>query len=139
MNQFESRIVSIPYSQQRVYQTLSDLSNLEKVRSMLPEDKVKDLKVDSDAVSLNVSPVGDVAFHIVEREEPKCVKFQASSTPIPLTLWVQMLPVDEDACKVKLTLRTELNPFIKGMVQKPIQEGIDRLADLLGDISYISY
>lgn len=103
---------------------------------MLPEDKVKDLKVDSDAVSLNVSPVGDVAFHIVEREEPKCVKFQASSTPIPLTLWVQMLPVDEDACKVKLTLRTELNPFIKGMVQKPIQEGIDRLADLLGDISY---
>lgn len=136
MNQFESRVVNIQYSQHRVYATLSDLSNLEKVRGMLPEDKVKDLRVDSDAVSLNVSPVGDVAFHIIEREEPKCVKFQATSSPIPLTLWVQILPTAADACKVKLTLRTELNPFIKGMVQKPIQEGIDRLADLLGDISY---
>jgi hypothetical protein len=37
---------------------------------------------------------------------------------------------------VKLTLRAELNPFIKGMVQKPIQEGLERLADLLGEIKY---
>ena len=136
MNQFESRVVAIPFSQERVFATLSDLSNLEKVRSMLPEDKVRDLKVDADAVSLHVSPVGDVAFHIIEREAPKCVKFQASSTPIPLTLWVQMLPTGEDTSKVKLTLRTELNPFIKGMAEKPIQEGIDCLADLLGEIPY---
>ena len=45
-------------------------------------------------------------------------------------------PSGEDTSKVKLTLRTELNPFIKGMVEKPIQEGIDRLADLLGEIPY---
>lgn len=136
MNQFESHIVAIPYSQERVYGTVSDLTNLEKVRKVLPEDKVRDLKVDTDAVSLHVSPVGDVAFHIIEREEPKCVKFQASSSPIPLTLWVQIVSTETEACKVKLTLRTELNPFIRGMVEKPIQEGIDRLADLLSEIPY---
>lgn len=136
MNQFESHIVAIPYSQERVYGTVSDLTNLEKVRKALPEDKVRDLKVDTDAVSLHVSPVGDVAFHIIEREEPKCVKFQASSSPIPLTLWVQIVSTEAEACKVKLTLRTELNPFIRGMVEKPIQEGIDRLADLLSEIPY---
>ena len=136
MTKFESKVVTIPYSQQRVFDTLSDLSNLEKVRSMLPEDKVRDLKVSTDAVSLSVPPVGDIAFHIVEREAPKCVKFQASTSPVPLTLWVQILPTSEDASKAKLTLHAELNPFIKGMVQKPIQDALEKLVDLLAGITY---
>ena len=136
MTKFESKVVTIPYSQQRVFDTLSDLSNLEKVRSMLPEDKVRDLKVSTDAVSLSVPPVGDIAFHIVEREAPKCVKFQASTSPVPLTLWVQILPTSEDASKAKLTLHAELNPFIKGMVQKTIQDALEKLADLLAGIAY---
>jgi hypothetical protein len=136
MSQFESKVVAIPYSQQRVYDMLSDLSHLEVVRGKLPEEKVKDLRVDTDSVSINVPPVGDVAFEIIERDQPKCVKFAATTSPIPLTLWIQILPTAEDASKVKLTLRAELNPFIKGMVQKPIQEGLERLADLLGEIKY---
>ena len=136
MSKFESKVVAIPYSQQRVFDTLSDLSNLERVRSILPEEKVRDLKVSTDAVSLTVPPVGDVAFQIVERDEPKCVKFQASTSPIPLTLWIQILPTAEEASKAKLTLQAELNPFIKGMVQKPIQDGLEKLADLLAGIPY---
>lgn len=136
MTKFESKVVAIPFSQTRVYDTLSDLSNLDKVRGMLPEEKVRDLKVSADSVSLNVPPVGDVAFHIVEREAPKCIKFQASTSPIPLTLWVQILPIDSDASKAKLTLHTELNPFIKGMVQKPIQDALEKLADLIAGIAY---
>ncbi len=136
MSKFESKVVAIPYSQQRVFDTLSDLSNLERVRNILPEEKVRDLKVSTDTVSLTVPPVGDVAFQIVERDDPKCVKFQATTSPIPLTLWVQILPTAEEASKAKLTLQAELNPFIKGMVQKPIQDGLEKLADLLAGIPY---
>ena len=136
MNQFESQVVAIPYSQQRVYDMLSDLSHLEAVKDRLPQDKIKDLRFDSDSVSVNVPPVGDIAFNIIEREEPKCVKLEASTSPIPLTLWIQILPTSADASKMKLTLRTELNPFIKGMVQKPLQEGIEKIADMLAAINY---
>ena len=136
MNQIESKVVNIPYSQQRVYDMLSDLSHLEKVKDRIPEDKVKELKFDRDTVSINVAPVGDIAFKIVEREEPKCVKLEATTSPIPLTLWVQMLPTAEEASKMKLTLRTELNPFIKGMVQKPLQEGLEKMAEMLAAINY---
>ena len=136
MNQFESKVVNIPYSQQRVYNMLSDLSHLEKVRDRIPEDKVKELKFDRDTVSINVAPVGDIAFKIIEREEPKCVKLEATTSPIPLILWVQMLPTAEEASKMKLTLRTELNPFIKGMVQKPLQEGLEKIAEMLAAINY---
>lgn len=136
MNQFESQIVAIPYSQQRVYNMLSDLSHLESVKDRIPQDKVKELKFDSDTVSINVPPVGDIVFKVVEREEPKCVKLEATTSPIPLTLWIQMLPTAEEASKMKLTLRTELNPFIKGMVQKPLQEGLEKMAEMLSKITY---
>lgn len=136
MNQFESKVVAVPYSQQRVYDMLSDLSHLGNVKDRLPQDKVKDLKFDSDTVSINVSPVGDIAFKIIEREEPKCIKLEATTSPIPLTIWVQMLPTSEESSKMKLTLRTELNPFIKGMVQKPLQEGIEKMAEMLASINY---
>ncbi len=136
MNQFESKVVAIPYSQQRVYDMLSDLSHLESVKDRIPQDKVKELKFDSDSVSINVPPVGDIAFKIIEREEPKCIKLEATTSPIPLTIWVQMLPTAEEASKMKLTLRTKLNPFIKGMVQKPLQEGIEKMAEMLASIRY---
>ena len=40
MSKFESSIKQIPYSQESVYRSLSDLSNLEKVRDRVPQDKV---------------------------------------------------------------------------------------------------
>ena len=127
MNQFESNVKQIPYSQQRVYDKLSDLSNLEQFTELLQQEqekakiKIEDLAFDSDSISCSVSPVGKLELRIVEREEPKCVKFEATTSPIPLTLWIQILPVTEETSKMKLTLRTELNIFLKGMLQKPLK------------------
>lgn len=136
MSQFESQVVAIPYSQQRVYNMLSDLSHLESVKDRIPQDKVKDLTFDRDTVSVNVAPVGDIAFKIIEREEPKCVKLEATTSPIPLTIWIQMLPTAEESSKMKLTLRTELPIFMKGMIQKPLQEGLEKIAEMLAAIKY---
>ena len=30
----------------------------------------------------------------------------------------------------------ELNPFMKGLVQKPLQEGLEKMADMLSIIPY---
>ena len=43
MATFESTVRQINYPQQSVYQLLSDLSNIDKVKDRIPEDKVKDL------------------------------------------------------------------------------------------------
>ena len=57
MANFESSVKVIPYSQERVYNKLSDLSNLEAVKARLPKDKVQDLSFDSDTLSFSVSPI----------------------------------------------------------------------------------
>lgn len=134
-SKFESSIREIPYRQQSVYDMLSDLNNVEKVRDRIPEDKLKDLTFDADSISIS-SPMGAVKLHVMEREEPKCIKFETVQSPVPFNLWIQILPVTDALCKMKLTIKAELNPFIKGMVQKPLQEGIEKIADALQMIKY---
>ena len=133
---FESSIKQIPYPQEAVYRNISDLRNLEKVRDRVPEDKVKDFSFDEDTVSLNVPPVGELKLRICERDEPKCVKFETVQSPVPFNVWIQVLPVDEQSSKMKVTVKAELNPFIKGLVSGPLQDGVEKIADALAQISY---
>ena len=136
MSKFESSIKQIPYSQESVYRSLSDLSNLEKVRDRVPQDKVKDFSFDQDTVNMSVSPVGDISMRIVEREEPKCIKFETTKSPLPFNFWIQLLPVTATTCKMRLPIKADINPFIKGMVSKPLQEGLEKIADALAMIRY---
>ena len=136
MSKFESSIKQIPYPQQAVYAMLSDLENIEKVRDRLPEEKLQGLRFDRDTISVSAPPVGQVSLRIVERDEPKCIKFATEQSPVPFNLWIQVLPVTDTTSKMKLTIKAELNPFIKGMVQKPLTEGVERIADALAAIRY---
>ena len=149
MSTFESTIRQINYPQQSVYSKLSDLNNLEKLKERMelmkdsmPEEarqqaeKIKDLTFDADSMSVNVPPVGAIRLRIVDRDEPKCIKFESEQSPIPFNFWIQLLPTGEYSCKMKLTIKAELNMFIKGMVKKPLTEGIEKIADALAMIPY---
>ena len=135
MSKFESGIKHIPHPQTAVYNALSDLSNLDKVKDKLPEDKIKDLSFDSDSLTIG-APMGSVSMRIIEREEPKCIKFATEKSTIAANLWIQIVPEGEEACKMKLTIKADINPFIKGMVSKPLQEGLEKIADVLAMIPY---
>lgn len=136
MIKFESSVKMVPASQEAVYEKLSDLNNLEKVKDRLPQDKVKNLSFDAESLSMEVDPVGKVTLQIVEKEPCKCIKFGTTTSPLPFNLWIQILPVTNTECKMKLTIGLELNPFMKAMVQKPLQEGIEKMADMLAMIPY---
>ena len=136
MTQFESSVKVIPYNNEQVYAKLSDLTNIEKVKDKLPQDKVKDLQFDADSMSFSVPPVGMLTLRIIEREPDKCIKFETVNSPLPFNLWIQLVPVTEAECKMKLTSRAELNPFIKVMIQKPLEEGLEKMAEMLSKIPY---
>ena len=136
MSKFESTVTQVPYRQQSVYDMLSDLSNAEKVKNKVNDDQLQNMSFDNDNISVNVPPIGKIALRIVDREEPKCVKYQSVDSPLPFNLWVQMLPVTETTSKIKVTLDAELNFMMKGIVSKPLKEGLEKLADALSKIQY---
>ena len=136
MTTFESSIKQIPYPQSAVYRNLSDLSNLERVRDRVPEDKVKDFTFDRDSVTISVDPVGQITLRICEREEPKCIKFETALSPLPFNLWIQILPVTDTTSKMKLTLKADIPFMLKGMVSGPLEDGLEKIADALAQVPY---
>ena len=137
MTKFESSVKQIPYPVENVYRNISDLSNLERVRDRIPEDKLQDFQFDSDSVQVSVAPVGTIKLRIIEREENKCVKFETEQSPLPFNLWIQMLPVSETESKMKITVKADIPFMLKGMVSGPLQDGVEKIADALSQIPYV--
>ena len=139
--QFESNVKHVPYSQERGYNKLSDLNNLEGVRERLDmgkdklDGKLEDMSFDRDSITLKVQGIS-LTLRIIEREPLKCIKFEGDKSPIPLNLWIQILPVTQEEAKMKVTIRAEVNMFMKAMVSKPLQEGVEKLADMLAMLPY---
>ncbi|MBQ8737267.1 MAG: SRPBCC family protein [Bacteroidaceae bacterium] len=156
MAKYESGVKLVGYPQANVFDKLADLNNLssirekindpvaqDKLKGQIPEDKFEQVKkqlesmtFDADSASVNVAPIGNVSIRIVEREPDKCIKFESVNSPIPFKMWIQILPTTELTSKMRLTVDASLNMFIKGMVEKPLKEGIEKLADVLAAIPY---
>ena len=136
MTEFISEIKTIPYDDESVFSMLSDLSNLERIKDRIPQEQIKEFSFDSDSCHIEISPIGKVDFQIINREPNKTIKFETSNSPIPLFLWIQLKQTDEKVTKMKLTVRADLNPLLKTMVSKQVQEGLNKLADVLASLPY---
>ena len=136
MSQYESSVKLIPYPQARVYAKLEDLNNLEGLKDRLPQDKVKEFTYSRDEATVNVPPIGNVTIRVVEREEPKCIKLEAVGSPIPINLWVQIIPNGDEASKMRVVVKAEVNFMLRSMIEKPLKEGIEKIAEALSLIAY---
>lgn len=152
MAKYESQIKQVPYSQSAVYAKLADLTNLAvikerlddpNVQAQIPADKmdevrnaVNQMEFTADTVSVPAGPIGTIAVQIVDREPEKCVKFASTNSPVGFKLWVQMLPMGDTGCKIKVTIDADLNFFMKQMVGRHLEKGVDKFADMLAMIPY---
>lgn len=136
MAKFESSVRQIPFSQEDVYRKISDLRNLESIRDRIPEDQIQNFSFDADSVSAEAPMMGKISVQIVDREEPKCVKFGSQQSPMPFNVWVQVLPVEEQTSKLKVTVDADIPFMLKGMVSGPLQQGVEKIAEVLAGLNY---
>lgn len=136
MTEFVSEIKMIPQNDDRIFGMLSDLSNLDRIKDRIPQDKIKNFEFDSDSCSFAIDPVGKINFQIVEREPNKTIKFQTTNSPVPLFLWIQLKQIAEMDTRMKITVRADLNPFLKPMVSKPLQEAVDKISTVIAALPY---
>ena len=136
MSKYESGVKQVPHPQEVVYATLSDLNNIERVKERIPADKLQDLTFDHDTVSISVPPVGSITLRIIERDEPKCIKFETANSPVPFNLWVQLLPLTHAPCKMRVTVKADIPMCLKPMIGSQLQYGVDNIADALAMLPY---
>lgn len=158
MAKYESKTKAIPYPQSAVYAKLSDLSNLEALKTRLGEhnpelpeemkdqvdeeqmnkarELVQNMEFTTDTMSIDIPPMGKLVIQIVEREPEKLVKLSSTQSPVPVTLWIQIVPTSETTCAMRVTLDAELNMFLKMAIGGKLKDGVDKFADMLAKIPY---
>lgn len=162
MNKYESSVKTVLAPVEKVYARLSDLTSLqvlkervddprfeEIINTQVPADKrptpeqmeklrnnVRNLELTQDTMSGHIGPLGDITLKVVERAEPKLVKMELEGAPIAVTMWIQMLPSDENTSRLKVTLGAELNFFIRKMIESKLEKAPEGLAQFLSQIPY---
>ena len=159
MTEYKSEVKKIFAPVGRVYERLSDLNNLSVIQQGLdnpelqqriqqqaagkvsPEqmeqivDKLRTLRFDRDSVSGD-TPMGTATLRIIEREPERTIKFAAEGIPVAANMWIQLLPAGESECALRLTVKADLGFFIRQVVGKKLEQGVDGLAQMLASLPY---
>lgn len=149
LSKYESSVKHIAENVDVVYDRFSDMRNLQALRDRMSDPDtlsqisgqvdsekleearkyLKEMTFDADSLSVS-TPVGALRLVIVERDAPKCIKLAGEGSPIPIYVWIQLLPEGEQATKMRVTVGAEVNMFMKGMVSKPLQQAAEGIATL---------
>lgn len=146
MTKYVSDIKIIQNNQEIVYNYLSNFENLskyvnegllEKMTEQVPQLKISNFESDADSCRFEIGGMGQAEIRIIEREAPKNIKISSSgSMPVEIVFWIQLLPVGPYESKLRLTLNAEMSMMIKMMVNSKLEEGINRMADMLAALPY---
>jgi len=127
MTTFESPIKTINKTQEDIFTFLSDFNNF---TPLIPADKVEGWRVEGEECYFKIPNVGDVSLKIIEKEAPNTIKIApAGKVPFEFNFWVQLKSVAPYDTKMKLTIKADLNMMMKMVAKKPIQNGIEAIAD----------
>lgn len=136
MTEYKSKSKIIPYSTENVFMVLSNLQKLDLVKDKIPQDKIKNFSYDKDSCSMNISPIGNVKFVITERLPNNQIKYKAEQLPFEVNLTLNIKEDSSNSSELELVVNANLNPFLKPMVSKPLQNGLDKAAEMLSDLPY---
>lgn len=134
---YESKISSAPCPAAQIYRVLSNLQNIEKVRDLIPQDKVQELEIEPDRIHMKVDGLAQkITIAIVDRIENDTVKFGLEGIPMDANFWIQLKEVTPTDTRIKLTIKAEIPFMFKFMIEKKLQQGLDQAAEMLAQFPY---
>lgn len=137
---YESKIQSAAASAEQIYRVLSNLNNLNRIKDLIPKDKVQELEISEDCVRMKVDGLGQkIAIRIVDKIENDTIKFGAENIPMEMNFWIQLKEVTPTDTRIKLTLKADLPMMFKMMLDKKLQNGIDQAAEMLAKFPYTQW
>lgn len=137
---YESKIQSIPAPVDKVYPVLSNMMNLERVKDLIPADKVQEMDLTEDAVKFKVDGLAQkVTIRIVDKIENDTIKFGLDNMPVAGNFWIQLKEVAPNDTRVKLTVKADIPVFFRMMIEKKLQQGLDDAAVMLTQFPYTNW
>lgn len=139
-SKYESKITSATCSAEQVYRVLSNMKNIERVRDLIPQDKIQEMEVTEDSIRIKVDGLGQkITIAIVDRIENDTIKFGAEGIPMQANFWIQLKELSPVDTRIKLTVKADIPMMFKFMIEKKLQTGLDQAADMLAQFPYAQW
>lgn len=135
----QSQPVASTYSCEAIYRKISDLTNLEELHQLLEEKQVKVSSLSSDRCEIQAQVMkfsADLALVVSERIPTEEVRYQIEHDMLPAKVSIQLTPQESEGSTLVVSMEAKLNPFIAGMVQPRLEEAVQYIANMLGQIRY---
>lgn len=104
------------------------LKKPEDYKHLMP-DSLTSFEHREDGFKFGLKGMPEVALKIAELEQDKKVVLKSASSSLDFSLTGNMNPISENQTEVQLLFDGNFNPFIKMMVEKPLQSFLNALTD----------
>ena len=139
-SKYESKITSAPCSAEQIYRVLGNLKNIDRVKDLIPKDRIQEIESEPDYIRIKVDGFGPkITFAIVDRIENDTLKFGLEGVPMDANFWIQLKEVAPTDTRIKLTVKADIPLMFKMMVEKKLQTGLDQAADMLAQFPYAQW
>ncbi len=124
----ESKKVIVPADVNEVFAYVEDLNNF---KSLLPLDRISDWDSNNDFCTFKVQGTATIDLHVEEKNGPNNLVLKSGEkSPFPFTLEIFLNQV-EGGTEAYQKVNASVNPFLKMMVEKPLTNLFDFIADRL--------
>ncbi|MGZ4034272.1 MAG: SRPBCC family protein [Bacteroidia bacterium] len=131
MTKIESEKVDINNSAENIFKYLSDFNNFEKL--MPPQ--VTNWTSTSEDCSFTINGMATIGMKIIEKTPfTKITITSNGKVPFEFKLFVLLTEKDATNCVGQLTFESDMNMMIKMMVEKPLGNFFNMLAQKMKDI-----
>lgn len=123
----ESTKVDVAKSAQEVYDFLIDLNNLEK---LMPQDRIEYWKSTEDTCRFGIKNLSSIGMKVKESTAPNQIVLESDGKN-PFTFSLTIYINGDSAVNSYFVFEGDVNMFMKAMVQKPLKQFFDTLAENL--------
>jgi len=124
-SEFRSRTGKLTCTKENVFNFVTDIRNF---RQFVTNDSIRNWQADRESCSFEVPPVGSVTVRLSEKEPCERVLFTGDALQSnEFSLLLVISGNGNEPAEVRVMLRAELNPLMKMMVTKPLEQFLEIL------------
>ncbi len=138
MATYKSKPAKIDRPAQEIFARFSDMSRLQETLDKLPadqRDKIGQVEFTQDSIRITTSQVGDILFKVKEKVEPTKIVFGTESSPVPLTMEVDIKPLTDTTSEVETVIDVEIPAIVRPIIGPQLQKAADKFGELISGLS----
>jgi len=130
MTKIESKTVTVNQADKELYQKLSDFNNFQEI---MPESVTK-FEADNDSFIFGIKGMPEVRLVLDEKQEPEFIRLKSASSKLDFSLTCHIKAIDDSSSEAYFHFEGDFNPMLKMMVERPLKNFIESLADKLASL-----